>query len=48
MRKKKQTKEIGHFKNDFLQNSNRIIGGSGGGVRDIDRDKVGRPPTSGH
>ncbi|MCL8007679.1 hypothetical protein [Gelidibacter japonicus] len=48
MKKKKQAKEIDHFRNDFLQNSNCIIGGGGGGIGDIDRDKAGRPPTSGH
>lgn len=48
MNKKKQAKEIDHFRNDFLQNSNYIIGGDGGRIGDIDRDKVGRPPTSGH
>lgn len=48
MKKTKKTKQIDDFKNDLLLNANGIIGGTSGKKGDIDRDKIGRPPTSGH
>ena len=48
MKTKKQTKEISDFQSDVLLKSNCIIGGGSGGKGEIDRDKPGRPPSSGH